>query len=46
MVIETVLPVTVVWAMGCAPVRGRWLARELNGDSGLVDYSLGLGWRF
>ena len=27
-------------------VRGRWLAKELNGDSGLVDYSLGLGWRF
>lgn len=27
-------------------VRGRWLAKELDHDSGLVDYSLGLGWRF
>jgi hypothetical protein len=27
-------------------VRGRWLAKEINGDSGLVDYSLGFGWRF
>jgi hypothetical protein len=27
-------------------VRGRWLAKELRGDNGLVDYSLGLGWRF
>jgi hypothetical protein len=27
-------------------VRGRWLAKELNGDSGLIDYSLGFGWRF
>jgi hypothetical protein len=27
-------------------VRGRWLTKELRGDSGLVDYSLGLGWRF
>jgi hypothetical protein len=27
-------------------VRGRWLADELKADEGLVDYSLGLGWRF
>jgi hypothetical protein len=27
-------------------VRGRWLAKELDGDSGLLDYSLGIGWRF
>ena len=27
-------------------VRGRWLADELKSDEGLVDYSLGIGWRF
>jgi hypothetical protein len=27
-------------------VRGRWLADELSADEGLVDYSLGIGWRF
>lgn len=27
-------------------VRGRWLADELKKDDGLVDYSLGVGWRF
>lgn len=27
-------------------VRGRWLADELKADEGLVDYSLGIGWRF
>jgi outer membrane protein with beta-barrel domain len=27
-------------------VRGRWLAEELRADDGLVDYSLGIGWRF
>lgn len=27
-------------------VRGRWLADELKADEGLVEYSLGLGWRF
>ena len=26
--------------------RGRWLADELKADEGLVDYSLGIGWRF
>lgn len=27
-------------------VRGRWLADELGANDGIVDYSLGLGWRF
>jgi hypothetical protein len=27
-------------------VRGRWLADELNADEGLLDYSVGFGWRF
>ena len=27
-------------------VRGRWLADELRADNGLLDYSLGIGWRF
>lgn len=27
-------------------VRGRWLAEEIKADEGLVDYSLGIGWRF
>lgn len=27
-------------------VRGRWLADELRSDDGIVDYSLGFGWRF
>jgi len=27
-------------------VRGRWLAEEARGDDGIVDYSLGFGWRF
>lgn len=27
-------------------VRGRWLTDELSFDEGLVDYSLGFGWRF
>jgi hypothetical protein len=27
-------------------VRGRWLADELRADNGLVDYSVGFGWRF
>jgi len=27
-------------------VRGHWLADELRVDDGLVDYSLGIGWRF
>lgn len=27
-------------------VRGRWLINQLHGDAGVVDYSLGLGWRF
>ncbi|HEV8579300.1 MAG TPA: outer membrane beta-barrel protein [Thermoanaerobaculia bacterium] len=27
-------------------VRGRWLADELRADDGIVDYSLGFGWRF
>jgi hypothetical protein len=27
-------------------VRGRWLADELRADDGLLDYSLGFGWRF
>lgn len=27
-------------------VRGRWLADELRANDGLVDYSLGFGWRF
>ena len=26
--------------------RGRWLADELKADEGLLDYSLGIGWRF
>jgi hypothetical protein len=27
-------------------VRGRWLADELKANEGLLDYSLGFGWRF
>jgi hypothetical protein len=27
-------------------VRGRWLTDEIKFDEGLVDYSLGFGWRF
>lgn len=27
-------------------VRGRWLTDELRTDEGLLDYSLGIGWRF
>ena len=27
-------------------IRGRWLTDELNFDAGLVDYSVGFGWRF
>lgn len=27
-------------------VRGNWLAEELKADEGLVEYSLGIGWRF
>lgn len=27
-------------------VRGRWLEDELRFDDGIVDYSLGIGWRF
>ena len=27
-------------------VRGRWLAEELKANDGIVQYSLGLGWRF
>jgi hypothetical protein len=27
-------------------IRGRWLADELKADDGLLDYSLGFGWRF
>ena len=26
--------------------RGRWLEDELRFDDGIVDYSLGIGWRF
>jgi hypothetical protein len=27
-------------------IRGRWFTKELRADEGLVDYSLGFGWRF
>jgi hypothetical protein len=27
-------------------VRGRWLTDELHFDEGVVDYSVGFGWRF